>query len=51
MMLSQKIPVYRLEELKKKLGEKAYMQTAILEIAVLLTESIHRGHFLLHERK
>ncbi len=50
-MMSQQEPESRYQELKKKLGETVYMQAAILEIAVLLTESIHRGHFLLHERK
>ena len=41
----------RIKELKKKIQQEEYLKTAILEIASLLTESINRGHFLLHERK
>ena len=41
----------RIKELKKKIQQEEYLQTAIQEIASLLTESINRGHFLLHERK
>jgi len=41
----------RIKELKKKIQQEEYLKTAILEIASLLTESINKGHFLLHERK
>ncbi len=41
----------RIKELKRKIQQESYLQTAILEIASLLTESINKGHFLLHERK
>jgi hypothetical protein len=41
----------RIAELKKKIQQREYLETAIQEIASLLTESINRGHFLLHERK
>lgn len=41
----------RIEELKRKIRQDSYLEQAILEIASLLTESINRGHFLLHERK
>jgi hypothetical protein len=41
----------RIQELKKKIRQKEYLETAIQEIASLLTESINKGHFLLHERK
>ena len=41
----------RIMELKRKIQQEEYLQTAIQEIASLLTESINKGHFLLHERK
>ncbi len=41
----------RIQELKKKILQEEYLRTAIQEIASLLTESINKGHFLLHERK
>lgn len=41
----------RISELKKKILQEEYLRTAIQEIASLLTESINKGHFLLHERK
>jgi len=41
----------RITELKKKILQEEYLRTAIQEIASLLTESINKGHFLLHERK
>ncbi len=50
MMSELKAPD-RIKELKKKIRQEAYLQSAIQEIASLLTESINKGHFLLHERK
>ena len=41
----------QIKELKKKILQEEYLRTAIHEIASLLTESINKGHFLLHERK
>jgi hypothetical protein len=41
----------RIKELKRKIQQQEYLETAIQEIASLLTEGINRGHFLLHERK
>jgi hypothetical protein len=41
----------RIKELKRKIQQEEYLRTAIHEIASLLTESINKGHFLLHERK
>lgn len=50
MSTNQKSPE-RIRELKKKIRQEEYLRTAIQEIASLLTESINKGHFLLHERK
>ena len=50
-MMNEARPTDRIQELKKKIQQESYLQTAILEIASLLTESINKGHFLLHERK
>ena len=44
-------PKDRIQELRKKIGQEEYLTTAIQEIALLLTESINKSHFLLHERK
>jgi len=41
----------KIQELKKKILQPDYIDRAIQEIASLLTESINRGQFLLHERK
>jgi len=41
----------RILELKKKIQQEDYLDEAILEIASLLTESIDKGQFILHERK
>jgi hypothetical protein len=41
----------RIIELRRKIREEEYLTKAIQEIALLLTESINRSHFLLHERK
>jgi len=50
MMTATRTPD-RIQELKKKIQQEEYLRTAIQEIASLLTESINKGHFLLHERK
>ena len=50
MMSELKVPD-RIKELRRKIQQEEYLQTAIQEIASLLTESINKGHFLLHERK
>ena len=50
-MMNEARATDRIQELKKKIQQESYLQTAILEIASLLTESINKGHFLLHERK
>ena len=50
-MMSELKTTDRIKELKKKIQQEEYLRTAIQEIASLLTESINKGHFLLHERK
>jgi len=50
-MITERKVQDRIIELKKKIQQREYLETAIQEIASLLTESINKGHFLLHERK
>jgi hypothetical protein len=50
-MMTDRKGTDRIKELKRKIQQEEYLQTAILEIASLLTESINKSHFLLHERK
>jgi hypothetical protein len=51
MSIDPKPDSERIVELRRKIREEEYLSRAIQEIALLLTESINRSHFLLHERK
>jgi len=50
-MTAEQPPKDRIQELRKKISQEEYLTTAIQEIALILTESINKSHFLLHERK